>query len=68
MVQEQAGAQRGQPAGNRVSDARAPADPGDHRDPAAQWQRVPAQLIGSEFGGAHDSSFLEKIGSLSGID
>ena len=35
LVQEQARAQRGQPAGDGVSDASRPADPGDHRDPAA---------------------------------
>jgi hypothetical protein len=35
LVQEEARAQRGQPAGDSVSDAGSPADPGDHRDPAA---------------------------------
>jgi hypothetical protein len=35
LVQKQARAQRGQPASDGVSDAGPPADPGDHRDPAA---------------------------------
>ena len=39
LLQEQAGAQRGQPAGYRVADARAAADPGDQGGPAAQRER-----------------------------
>ena len=54
MVKDQAGALRRQPAGDGVPDAGAPADAGDQRDPAAQRQRVPAELIGSRFGGSHD--------------
>jgi hypothetical protein len=50
LVQEQARAQRGQPAGDGVSDARPPADPGDHRDPAAQRDRISPQLIRGELG------------------
>ena len=45
VVQEQAGAQRGQPAGYRVADSRAAADPGDQGGPAAQRERVTPQLI-----------------------
>ena len=52
VVQEQAGAQRGQPAGDGVSDARAAADAGYHGDPAGQRQRMPAQLGGTGFGGS----------------
>ena len=57
LVQEQARAQRGQPAGDRVADARPSADPGDHGDPAAQRKRVSPQLIRSEFGWNHRRQF-----------
>jgi hypothetical protein len=53
VVKDQAGALRRQPAGDGVPDAGAPADAGDQRDPAAQRQRVPAQLIDRGFGGSH---------------
>ena len=53
VVKDQAGALRGQPAGDGVPDAGAPADAGDQRDPAAQRQRVPAELIEGGFGGSH---------------
>ena len=42
VVNAQAGAQSGQPAGDGVPDAGAPADAGDQRDAAAQRQRIPA--------------------------
>ena len=54
LVKDQAGALRGQPASDRVPDAGPPADAGDQRDPAAQRQRVPAELTGGGFGGSHD--------------
>ena len=53
MMNDQAGAQSGQPAGDGVPDAGAPADTGDHRDPAAQRQRIPAQLTEGGFGWSH---------------
>ncbi len=52
MVQEQAGAQGGQPAGHGVPDARAAAGAGDKRHPAAQRELVPAQAAWSRFGRA----------------
>ena len=68
VVKDQAGALRGQPAGDGVPDAGAPADAGDHRDPAAQRQRVPAQLTGSEFGESHDRQSRAGRRFMSGVD
>jgi hypothetical protein len=68
VVKYQAGALRGEPAGDGVADARAAADAGDHRDPAAQWQRIPAQLAGSEFGKSHDRQSRAGRRFMSGVD